>query len=137
MNPILIVRVVTGLLFIFDLTVGVGTLLFPDYYMTLMHGLIGDHFMLQRTGVVWFSFAVCELIACLFPKKFPEFILIAAILHLLDAPADIVYYRTSVTITNLGWWTLILSPIINIALGVSLIYLWREVIRSLQHGKKI
>lgn len=124
-------RWVTGPLALFDLGLG-GTAAFaPGLYMRLMHTPDpgAGHFMLQRTGVLWLVFALCQAIACVAPRRLPQVVLVVAALRLMDVPADLVYLATTAPVTAFGWLSLLTVPVINAAVGGFLLFAWSDHVR--------
>ncbi len=117
-------RLITGPLVLFDIFLGLFALLMPVAYMSLMHSpsLAGSFFMLQRTAMIWLFFAGVQLVAFLYPKRFPIFVFLVGILRIMEVPADIVYYLT--TSTTFYGQMIILAPVLNTIVGSVLIYFW-------------
>ena len=126
LNDIRSSRYITGPLAILDLGLGGVALAFPDIYLDIMHTGTDGAFMLQRTGVLWLFFCLCQLVAFLYPARLPMFVFLVGMLRLMDVPADIVYHVTSPGVTAFGRFGLVAAPIFNIVAGTCLILFWHR-----------
>lgn len=117
-----------GLLAVIDYALSSAAIFAPDFYMTTMHSHPphADYFMLQRTGVVWLVFAVCQTIAFINPQRFHLFVLAVGAFRLMEVPADPVYLLTSKHLTPFGMLGLISAPLFNLVVGLFLIQTWRK-----------
>ena len=126
LNDIRSSRYITGPLVILDLGLGGVALAFPDLYLGIMHTGTDGAFMLQRTGVLWLFFCLCQLVAFLYPARLPMAVFLVGMLRLMDVPADIVYHVTSTGVTVFGRFGLIAAPVFNILVGTYLVLLWHR-----------
>lgn len=119
-------RWITGTLAVFDYFLSFVALFVPDFYMQVMHGSGANEniFMLRRTGVLWFAYAVVQTVAFINPQRFHLSVLIVAAFRLVEVPADPVYLLTSSRVSPLGAFGLIFAPIFNLTVGILLIRAW-------------
>lgn len=119
-------RWITGTLAVFDYFLSFAALFVPDFYMQVMHGAGTNEniFMLRRTGVLWFAYAVVQTVAFINPQRFHLSVLIVAAFRLVEVPADPVYLLTSSRVSPLGTFGLIFAPIFNLTVGVLLVRAW-------------
>ncbi len=126
-------RFITGPLALFDFFISSAALLFPQFYITVMHtgGMNGNYFMLYRTGVLWFVYAVCQTVAFMNPQRFHLFVLIVAAFRLIEVPADPVYLITTFhTLTPFGKFGLVFAPVFNLVAGLLLLSAWKSYARG-------
>ena len=114
-------RAILLALAVFDLALGASALIFQDLYLGLMHpGFTGGPtYLLARTGAIWLGFAVAEAAAARWMTR--ELILVVGALRLLDVPADLVYLARAQDLGALGVAALVISPIVNLAVGLYLV----------------
>ncbi|MBI2889170.1 MAG: hypothetical protein HYY13_00115 [Nitrospirae bacterium] len=100
----------------------------PTLYFQLMHGdgPGTDLFMVQRTGVIWLFFSLCEGAAFARAERWPSLVAAVGLLRIMDVPADIVYLFTANSLTTLGAASLTTAPIFNGVVGILLLSAWRN-----------
>jgi hypothetical protein len=84
----------------------------------------GGTYLLARTGAIWLVFAAVEAAAAVTLRR--ELILVVAAFRLMDVPADLVYLAHA---GDQGWFgtvALVVSPIVNLAVGLWLIRHWHR-----------
>jgi hypothetical protein len=106
---------------VFDLVLGATALFAPDLYLSLMHPRYagGATYLLARTGAIWLVFAAVEAAAAVTLRR--ELVLVVAALRLMDVPADLVYLLRA---PDQGWFgvaALVISPMVNLAVGLGLL----------------
>lgn len=121
-------RFLTGPLAVFDLCLGATAIFFPGFYMSIMHfhGSAQHYYMLQRTGVLWLFFALCQGLSFVFAEKIPVLVFLVGMLRLMEVPADPVYLLTSRDLTLFGKFALMFAPVFNLFAGSFLIYAWKN-----------
>jgi hypothetical protein len=116
-----VTRALLAGLALFDLALGASALFGQDLYLSLMHPRFagGPTYLLARTGAIWLGFAAAEAAAARWMR--PELLLVVGALRLLDVPADLVYLARAGDLGAFGVATLIVSPVVNLALGLFLV----------------
>ncbi len=122
-------RFITGPLALFDFFLSASAVFFPQFYLNIMHtdAVSGPYFMLYRTAVLWFVYAVVQTVAFVNPARFHLCVLVVAAFRLIEVPADPVYLITSFhTLTPLGKFGLVFAPVFNLVVGCLLLSAWKR-----------
>lgn len=120
MNPEVIVRTSCGLLAIWDLGLGLLSLLFPRILHDLMQpGVpLEGAWWIQRTAWVWLAFALAQAMAWRTPSA--EKARLVAFMRASDTPADLTWWFTAPGLGRLGSVVLVVFPLINLVIAVTL-----------------
>lgn len=112
----------TGPIALFNLAIGSAALFAPKYFASVMHQrMLTDLFLIQRMGALWLFFAAVAAAAFVGFRRFPALLIVLGALHLMDAPADIVYLLTAPTLSPFGRAALSCLPALNLVFAFLLI----------------
>ena len=113
-DPLLIVLIVLDLIY-------VGIIFpYPDLWYRFIHGTayIDPGGLLRRTGAVWTSFALFQIIALIKWRKHPHWLMLVAGIRFTEIFADWTYVHFAHDLTLLGKMGLLSAGPINLLSGL-------------------
>lgn len=117
-------------LFLFDLILGSVATVWPEIYLGIFHpGLdTPQSDLVRRTGMLWLAFSAVALrAATVAPAGRARWLLVLAVLRLMEVPADTLY---AVVMSGASTWSRALiaaAPALNLILGLVLLRLARQL----------
>lgn len=113
-------------LFLFDLALGGVAAAWPELYLRVIHPEldVSQVDLIRRTGMLWLGFAAVALrAATVTPDRRGQWLLVLAVVRLLDVPADLVYAATMTGGTTFSRLLVLSAVPVNLGLGL---YFYRE-----------
>ena len=123
-----------GFLVILDLVLSTTCLLFPDTWFMSYHRVHYDaldtYALLKRTGAVWVSFTLLQLIAMFRWTKAPYWLVVIAGVRLTELFSDWTYLYLAPTMTPWGKVGLFIAPPGNLVFGIFLVWAYKKIMRG-------
>lgn len=122
------IQVLLTFLVVYDLALAITALGFPSLWFDLIHGsaYIDPQSLMPRTGAVWASFSLFQLVALTQWQVRPYWLTVVAGIRLTEIFSDWVYLFFAQDLTRFGELGLLVQVPMNVALGA---YLIRSFVR--------
>jgi hypothetical protein len=116
-------------LVLLDIVLSGTCLFFPDTWFRWFHNApyIDPQALLRRTGAVWASFTLLQLIALMRWQRYPHWLVLIAGVRLTEIFSDWTYLLLCSNITWFGRLALFVSPPANLLFGLMLLRTWARV----------
>lgn len=120
-------------LVILDVVLSTTAVFFPDKWFMTFHGVHYDNLdvegLIKRTGALWISFTLLQLLALFLWRKQPWWLVLIAGVRLTELFSDWVYIYVAHSMTTIGTIGLFISPPGNLAFGIFLIWAYKKIMR--------
>jgi hypothetical protein len=108
-NPMLLLLILLDLVYV--------AIIFPspDFWFKTLHGVsyVDPQGLLFRTGAVWASFALFQIIALIRWRKAPHWLMLVSGIRFTELFADWVHLYYAQNMTGFGRLSLLAAPIVN------------------------
>lgn len=117
----------------FDIALGGACVFWPALYAFVIHPNLADpqHDLIQRTGILWLMYAsIAGFAATRGEQQRGRWFFVLAVLRLIEVPTDFVYGFVA---RGAAWYSRVMlfgAPVINLAAGLFLLALARELARG-------
>jgi hypothetical protein len=133
-------KVLAWALCLLDVVLGTVCLLWPRVFAFFFHPYLATPQLdlIQRTGMLWLAYAVVAGLAATRGEQHRgRWFAAVGVLRLIEVPTDLVYAATA---SGAAWYSLtmlVAAPVVNLAAGLFLVTLARELSRGRSFSHRV
>ena len=129
----LFVYVLLIYLVLLDAVLSTTALFFPETWFKVFHDApyVDPQGLCRRTGAVWLSFTLLQIIALFRWEKAPWWLVLIAGVRLTELFSDWTYIYVSQSLTGFGFFGLFISPPGNLAIGCFLVWAYLKTAKGM------
>jgi hypothetical protein len=135
----LFVYVLLLYLVLLDAILSTTALFFPETWFKVFHdaAYVDPQGLCRRTGAVWLSFTLLQIIALFRWEKAPWWLVLIAGVRLTELFSDWTYIYVSQSLTGFGFFGLFISPPGNLAIGCFLVWVYLKTPQGMYAAKNV